>query len=146
MVFSSEFEGTVKRRKCTTLNTMEADDTADTLPLYRSQTLSALWRSGCSKNIQASQTIVLRPGIRESVDSLCRDGADVQYNAILKQKPYNFTTNTQKAYLSVQTSSLSAFVISKTHTSGQKPRGKQLNAKVCGNTLWLLSVAKDAIL
>ena len=51
--------------------------------------------------------------------------------AILKQKPYNFTTNTQKAYLSIQTSSLSAFVIIKTHIIGQKPRGRQLNAKVC---------------
>ena len=27
--------------------------------------------------------------IRESVDSLCRDGADTQY----MQKPYNFATN-----------------------------------------------------
>ena len=34
--------------------------------------------------------------IRESVDSLCRDGADAIY-AILKQKPYNFTTNALKA-------------------------------------------------
>ena len=34
--------------------------------------------------------------IRESVDSLCRDGADAQY----MQKPYNFTTNTLIAYLS----------------------------------------------
>ena len=50
--------------------------------------------------------------------------------AILKQKPYNFTTNTLKAYLSAQTSSLSAFVIRKTHISGQKPRGRQLNASV----------------
>ena len=45
----------------------------------------------------------------------------------------NFTTDTQKAYLSAQPSSLSAFVISKVHTSGQKPRGRQLNAKVCGH-------------
>ena len=52
--------------------------------------------------------------------------------AILKQKPYNFTTNTLKAYLSAQSSSLSASVISKTHRSAQKPRGRQLNAKVCG--------------
>ena len=51
--------------------------------------------------------------------------------AILKQKPYNFTTNTQKAYLSAQASSLSAFVISKTHISGQKPCGRQINTKVC---------------
>ena len=50
--------------------------------------------------------------------------------AILKQKPYNFTTNTLKAYLSSQASSLSAFMISKTHISGQKPRGRKLNAKV----------------
>ena len=38
-----------------------------------------------------------------------------------------------KAYLSVQASSLSAFAISKTHISGQKPRGRQLNTKVCGH-------------
>ena len=70
--------------------------------------------------------------IRESVDSLCRDGADAQYMQY-KQKPYNFTTNTLKAYLSAQTSSLSAFVISKTHISGQKPHGRQLNTKVCAS-------------
>ena len=38
-----------------------------------------------------------------------------------------------KAYLSAQPSSLSAFVIWKTHTVAQKPRGRQLNAKVCGS-------------
>ena len=37
--------------------------------------------------------------IRESVDSLCSDGADVQDMQYLKQNPYNFTTNTLKAYL-----------------------------------------------
>ena len=47
--------------------------------------------------------------IRESIDSLCRDGPDAQY--ILKQKPYNFTPNVLKTYLSTQASSLSAFVI-----------------------------------
>ena len=67
--------------------------------------------------------------IRELVDSLCRDGTDVQYMQYLN----NFTINTLKAYLSAQASSLSAFVISKTHISGQKPRGRQLNAKVCGS-------------
>ena len=51
--------------------------------------------------------------------------------AVLKQKLYNFTTNTLKAYLSAKVSSLTAFVISKTHISGQKPRGRQLNSKVC---------------
>ena len=55
------------------------------------------------------------------------------FTATLPQKPYNFTTNTQKAYLSVQASSLSAFLISKTHISGQKLRGRQLNTKVCGS-------------
>ena len=77
----------------------------------------------------------LGPGcnIRESVDSLCRDGADAAIYVILKQKPYNFTTNMQKAYLSAQASSLSAFLISKTHINGQKPRGRQLNKKVCGS-------------
>ena len=49
------------------------------------------------------------------------------------QKPSTFTTYTLKAYLSAQASSLSAFVISKTHVSGQKLRGRQLNAKVCGS-------------
>ena len=60
---------------------------------------------------------------------------------ILKQKPYSFTTNTQKAHLSIQASSLSAFVISKTHISGQKPHGRQLNKKVCGtkNAIFVLS-------
>ena len=75
-------------------------------------------------------TLIPNTAANQSVDSLCRDGADAQY-ATLKQKPYNFTTNTQKPYLSIQASSLSTFVISKTHISGQKPRGRQLNAKVC---------------
>ena len=40
--------------------------------------------------------------------------------------------NTLKAYiLSAQSSSFSAFVISKTHVSAQKPRGRQLNKKKC---------------
>ena len=39
--------------------------------------------------------------------------------AILKQKPYNLITNTVKAYLSAQSSSLSGFVISKTHISSR---------------------------
>ena len=41
--------------------------------------------------------------------------------------------DTLKAYLSTQASSLSAFVISKTHISGHKPYGRQLNKKVCGS-------------
>ena len=48
--------------------------------------------------------------------------------ATLKEKPYNFTTNMLSAY----SSSLSPFMISKTHISAQKPRRRQLNAKVCG--------------
>ena len=71
--------------------------------------------------------------VRESVDSLCRDGANAQYMQILKQKSCNFITNTLKAYLSTQASSVSAFVISKAHTSGQKPRERQLSAKVCNS-------------
>ena len=63
-----------------------------------------------------------------SVDSLCRN-----IYAILKQKPYNFTINILKVYLSSQTSCLSVFVISKTYISGQKPRGRQPNAKVCSS-------------
>ena len=34
--------------------------------------------------------------------------------------------------LSTYPSSLSLFMISKTHISAQQPRGRQLNAKVCG--------------
>ena len=43
--------------------------------------------------------------------------------AILKQKPYDFTTNTLKAYLHVSTQpfSSSAFMINKTHIVAQKP-------------------------
>ena len=83
--------------------------------------------------MQQSSNFIIYHNVRESVDSLCRDGADAQYMQYFKQKPYNFTTNTLKAYLSAQASSLSAFVISKTHIVGQKPRGRQLNAKVCGS-------------
>ena len=45
----------------------------------------------------------------------------------------NFPTNMLKAYLSAQGSPLSSFVISKTHISGQKPHGRQLNTKVCSH-------------
>ena len=55
------------------------------------------------------------------------------YICNIKQKPYNFTTNTLKPYLSAQASFLSGCVISKTHRSGQRPRGRQLNTKVRGN-------------
>ena len=53
--------------------------------------------------------------------------------SILKQNPYNFTTKALKAYLSAQAPSLNAFVICKTLIGDQKPRGRQLNAKVCGH-------------
>ena len=48
----------------------------------------------------------------------------------------------QKAYLSIQASSLSDFVISKTHISGQKLRGRQLNAKVCGHESAIFCILK----
>ena len=54
-------------------------------------------------------------------------------HTILKQKWYNFTTNTLKAYLGARPSSLSAFMISKTHIVAQTPCGRQLNAKVCSS-------------
>ena len=44
------------------------------------------------------------------------------------QKPYNFTTNVLKAYLSAHPSSLSAARL----MVAQKPHGRQLNAEVCG--------------
>ena len=47
--------------------------------------------------------IIFLPIIRESVDSLCRDGTDSTIYTILKQKPYNFTTNMLKAYLTLYT-------------------------------------------
>ena len=53
---------------------------------------------------------------------------------IYEQKTYNFTMkNVLKAYLSAQASSLSAFVISKTHIVAQKPHGRQPSTKVCGS-------------
>ena len=63
---------------------------------------------------------------------------------ILKQKPQNFTTNTLKAYLCAQASTLSAFVITKTHVVAQKPRRGQLNAKVCSSesALFVFFLAK----
>ena len=83
----------------------------------------------CSKTVfkMASQDMFFW----ESVDSLCRDGADAQYMQYLsKSHTYNLTTNTLKAYLSAQASPLSAFVISNTRISGQSLT-RQLNAKVC---------------
>ena len=74
--------------------------------------------------------------IRESADCLCW----VAPMRNICNTSYNFNTNTLKAYLSAQASSLSAFVISKTHISGQKPRGRQLNAKVCGISLHLFTL------
>ena len=41
-----------------------------------------------------------------------------------------------KAYLST----LSAFVISKTHIGAQKPQGRQVNAKVCGSKSAILLI------
>ena len=70
------------------------------------------------------------PIIRESVDSLRRDGANAQYMQYLSKSRI---TSPQTSYLSAQGSSLSAFVISKTHIVAQMPRGRQLNAKVCGS-------------
>ena len=64
--------------------------------------------------------------------------AAVWWRHILKGRrgqPYNFATNMLKVYLSTQTSSLSAFVIWKTHTVAKKSRGRQLNPKVCGVTV-----------
>ena len=52
--------------------------------------------------------------IRKSVDSLCRDGANAQYMQYLSKSRITSPQLTLKAYLSVQASSLSAFVISKT--------------------------------
>ena len=44
-------------------------------------------RKGCISNFQIIELYNFRRYIiRESVDSLCRDGADAQYHAILKQK------------------------------------------------------------
>ena len=60
--------------------------------------------------------------IRESMDTLCRDGADVQHVQYFKQKLCNLTTNMLKAYLIVQF--VSAFMISKTHIVAQKPHGR----------------------
>ena len=62
------------------------------------------------------------------------------------QKPYNFTTlNMLKAYLSAQASSLSGFVISKSHISrGHKPRARQINAEVCGSESAIFRTLRSA--
>ena len=57
--------------------------------------------------------------IRESVDTLCKE--NIIY-AILKQNPYNFTTNALKAYLSTHSYSLRASMIRKTSISAQNPQ------------------------
>ena len=66
----------------------------------------------------------------------------------LGQKLSNFTTNALKAYLCAQACTLNAFVISKIHMVAQKPRGRQLNAKVCGSEsaiFLLLSLFKPLV-
>ena len=50
-----------------------------------------------------------------------------------RESIYNFTTNTLKAYLSIQPSSFRAFMTSKTLRVAKKPRRKQFNVKVCGS-------------
>ena len=61
------------------------------------------WSDG-QRPLQIRFIVVTAPPthiIRESVDSLCRDGADAQYMQYLtEQMSYNFTTNTLKVYLS----------------------------------------------
>ena len=71
-----------------------------------------------------------------SFDSRFVDLENTGESATLKQKLYNFATYMLKAYLSTQPSSLSAFIVSKTHTVAQKPREKQLNAKVYDSEQW----------
>ena len=57
-----------------------------------------------------------------------------QYTQYLKPNQYNFTSSMLKAYLGARSPSSSAFMISKIHYSWKKkPRGRQLNAKVCGS-------------
>ena len=77
---------------------------------------------------------IIRPAkdIRELVDSLCKDGADAQYIQYLS-KSRILSPQMLKANLSTQPSSLSTFMISKTDRVSQKPRRRQLNAKVCGS-------------
>ena len=83
--------------------------------------------------------------IRESVDSLCRDGADAQYMQYLSKSRITSPQTRKKAYLSIQASSLSAFVISKTRISGQKLRGRQLNAEVCGHESAIFLLVKTTM-
>ena len=66
--------------------------------------------------------------IRESVNSLCRDGADAQYMQYLGKCHITSPQIMLKAYLSTQPSRMSAFKISKTHVVA-----RQLNAKVCSS-------------
>ena len=68
----------------------------------------------------------------------CAMSCDTGIYAILKQKPYNFTSNALKANLSTQASSLSAFLISKTHIVTQKPCGRQLNTGGSKSAIFLI--------
>ena len=68
--------------------------------------------------------------IRELVDPLCRDGADAQYMQYLSKSR---TTSPQTRKKLIWASRLPVWVPlwSARPISGQKPRGRQINTKVC---------------
>ena len=71
--------------------------------------------------------------IRESVDSLCRDGADAQYIAMQYwSKSRIISPQIHKSIFKRLAFLFECLLISKAHLSAQKPRGRQLNTKVCG--------------
>ena len=59
---------------------------------WSSAEMASLWRGGRGEGNQKGGKGGV---IRESVDSLCRNGANAQY--MQKQKLYNFTTNMLKS-------------------------------------------------
>ena len=64
--------------------------------LYYAAIIAMCQANEASLTLDKLQLLQSNVNIRESVDSLYRDGADAQYMQYFKQKQYNFTTNTLK--------------------------------------------------
>ena len=79
------------------------------------QFLLRVSRSSATFGIVENDTLRILP-IRESVNSLYRDGRHSIYMRYLSKSHAAETTNMLKVYLSIQTSSLWSFVIRNNHT------------------------------
>ena len=82
--------------------------------------------------------------IRESVDSLCRDGVDAQYMQYLSKSPITSHHKYAKRLFNRPTFLFECFYYQLDSLLvyslvGQKPRGRQLKARVCGSESAILS-------